>query len=202
MNCARGISPHFIWGTLNFFHGFINRFAVILGIKSTQGFNNMDYSQKCIFWETHNRKNMWIADTQMGTSNWLITFEQKWLGSWKVVILHYFRNFRFCVVQKHVSDKILNGHPALLCLPELGLLHYDFKMPSQVITFSNLFSSLYNPKGILLLLIPCIIMSESGGNDTCQSPTPAARDSTWRDGRCRPMRQPLSFLWTSCLFQV
>ena len=40
-------------------------------------------------------------------------------------------------------------------------------------------------------------------NVNCQSPAPAARDSAWRDGRCRQvMRQPLSFLWTACLFQA
>ena len=34
---------------------------------------------------------------------------------------------------------------------------------------------------------------------TCWSPTPAARDSTCKDGRCRQVRQPLNFL-LDCLF--
>ena len=33
----------------------------------------------------------------------------------------------------------------------------------------------------------------------CWSPTPAARDSSWKDGRCRWVRQPLNFL-LDCLF--
>ena len=34
---------------------------------------------------------------------------------------------------------------------------------------------------------------------TCWSPTPAARDSTWRGEQCQRMRQPLNFL-LDCLF--
>ena len=37
---------------------------------------------------------------------------------------------------------------------------------------------------------------------TCRSPTPAARDSTWRGERCWRMPQAVCFLWIACLFQV
>ena len=39
----------------------------------------------------------------------------------------------------------------------------------------------------------------SRGRSGCRSPGPAARDSTWGDGRCWRMRQPFSFL-LDCLF--
>ena len=35
----------------------------------------------------------------------------------------------------------------------------------------------------------------------CRSPAPAARDSTWRGERCRPMRQCLSFLGLPVYFK-
>ena len=41
------------------------------------------------------------------------------------------------------------------------------------------------------------LASMSPGVHKCRSPTPAARDSSWRDERCQRMRQPLIFLWTA-----
>ena len=40
--------------------------------------------------------------------------------------------FKFSVVQKHVRNQILNSRPIPFFLLELGLLHYDFNLSSQV----------------------------------------------------------------------
>ena len=52
-------------------------------------------------------------------------------------------------------------------------------------------------------LIPGLGRSPEGEMATCQSPAPAARDSTWRDGRCQQENEAASqFSWTAYLFQV
>ena len=55
----------------------------------------------------------------------------KMAGVLRFGIVHI--KFKFSVVQENIWDQILNGCPALFCMPELWLFHYDISLSLDLI---------------------------------------------------------------------